>query len=470
MEDLGPDEGRARTKRMPCAAAAALLLAVVALLFAGSGAPAQARTSAEATGQHVLVISVDGLPASFYTQPSAKIRMPHLLELKEQGSSAEGVVGVYPSVTYPAHTTLVTGRLPAEHGIPTNLSSREPGKNPRDWFWFSTAIKVTTLWDEARRHHLTTAAVAWPVTVGATIDWNVPEIWDPEKGEMADFPLISKYSTPGLLEEAVAAVGPPQPGTGTDVVRARLAAFLLKKYKPNLLLVHLGDLDHEEHGHGPGSAEAAAALDRVDTLMGELLAVVDAAGLKNSTDVFIVSDHGFLPIEREIRPNVLLVKAGLLEIDNHGAIQGGKITTVSNGGSFFIYWPDSVDLRRRVDNALRPLRDQGALWAVLDRAALKDLDAEPAVQLALEAPEGLTFSAVATGEWLTKLSRPGGNHGYLPFRQGLEASFIAWGPGIRPGVNLHRIRMTAIGPTILKALGIDDPQFGRDAPLNDIFR
>lgn len=93
--------------------------------------------------------------ASWLAAPPPGLRIPNLRRLQAEGSYAEGVVGVYPSVTYPSHTTIVTGRLPAEHGIYTNLASREPGKNPDDWFWFANAIKVPALWDETRRNGLT---------------------------------------------------------------------------------------------------------------------------------------------------------------------------------------------------------------------------------------------------------------------------------------------------------------------------
>ena len=182
-----------------------------------------------------MVISVDGMAATWYTAPPPGLRIPNIRRLTEGGSYAEGVEGVYPTVTYPAHTTLVTGRPPAEHGVYTNLSSREPGKNPGDWFWFSSAIKVPTLWDEARRAHLSTASVAWPVTAGAAIDWDIPEIWDPQKGEVADPLYVAKYMNP-LVALELAALGAPEPGSDTDVDRTRLAVYLLKSHKPNLLL------------------------------------------------------------------------------------------------------------------------------------------------------------------------------------------------------------------------------------------
>ena len=446
------------------------LLGLVALTlppwFRAQGAP----SSRPARERHVLVISVDGLGASLYDRLAAKIHLSNLPRLRREGSYAEGVIGVYPTLTYPSHTTMVTGRMPAVHGIYSNLSSREPGKNPEDWFWFTNAIKVPTLWDEAREHHMTTGTVFWPVTAGAPIDWDVPEIWDPQKPLVVDPIYVAKYATPGLLFEALLEIGPPLPGQDLDVTRTRLATFILKKHKPNLLLVHLVNLDGDEHEYGPDSPQAAATLRKIDGHIGELLAADRAAGLADSTDVFIVSDHGFLPVQTEIKPNVLFAKAGLLTADREGNVIGGRINTVVNDGSFFIYWPESEDLRPQVNEALKPLRDQGLLWAVLDRAALKELAAEPAVQMALEAPTRYAFSDGAAGDLLAKEKSTTGTHGYLPSRRELESSFVAWGPDIRAGVDLHTIRMTEIAPTILKAMGIDDPKFGDEAPLNGIFK
>ena len=90
--------------------------------------------------------------------------------------------------------------------------------------------------------------------------------------------------------------------------------------------------------------------------------------------------------------------------------------------------------------------------------------------MALEAPRGAMFGSQATGQLVTELKSTVGTHGYFPYRAGLEASFIAWGPDIRGGVNLHCVRMTQVGPTLLKAMGIDDPNFGSQPALNSIFK
>jgi predicted AlkP superfamily pyrophosphatase or phosphodiesterase len=407
--------------------------------------------------------------ASYYMNPPPGLRIPNIRRLIAEGSFAEAVEGVYPTLTYPSHTTIVTGRVPAEHGIYTNLSSRQAGKNPDDWFWFSKAIRSTTLWDEAHAHHLTTASVAWPVTAGAPIDWDVPEIWDPKKEAAPDVFYVARFMNPLTALELAVAIGRPQKGSEDDANRTRLASYFLIHHHPNLTLVHLEALDAYEHGAGPRSPSADAALERSDGHIGELLSAVKRAGIESSTDVVVLSDHGFLPIARSIQPNVLLAKAGLLTLDARGKITGGKIATVENDGSFFIYWPQGADLSVQVKAALKPLVDQGLVWAVFDERDLHQMGADPDACLALEAPDDAAFSGEATGALVYAYPREEGTHGYLPSRPGLESSFIAWGPDIRSGLDLHRIDLTEIGPTILEAMGIHDPKFGDKRPLDIIF-
>jgi predicted AlkP superfamily pyrophosphatase or phosphodiesterase len=422
-------------------------------------------------GRHVLVISIDGMSSSYYTEPPPGLKIPNLRRLMTEGSFAEAVEGVYPTVTYPSHATIVTGRMPAEHGIYTNLSSRQAGLNSQDWFWFAKSIRARTLWDEARAHHLTTASVAWPVTVGAAIDWDVPEIWNPALGEHADAFYVAHFMNPLTALQVVLALGLPKPGSEDDGNRTRIASYLLAAHRPNLTLVHLEALDLNQHEDGPRSTQANAALSRADTHVGELLATIKQAGMEKSTDVFIVSDHGFLPVERDIHPNVLLVKAGLLTADAKGKVAGGRVVTVPNGGSFFIYWPGcSPDIRAQVEAALKPLQEDGLLFATLGPQDLREMKADPEACLALDAAPGDEFAEAGRGNSVTVLGKLKGDHGYLPSRPGLECSFIAWGPDINSGVDLHRIDLTEVGPTILEAMGILDPSFGDKPPLQAIFK
>ncbi len=433
-------------------------LAVVLLSLGSMFGSARAAVAGAAHHRHVLVISVDGMRSAAYVNPTEGTRIPNLLRLKREGSFAEAVEGIYPTETYPSHTTIVTGCLPAQDGIYTNRSSRVAGKNPNDWFWFSKSITCRTLWQEARQHGMTSASVGWPVTAGAQIDWDVPEIWNPQEGQVPDPLYVAKFMNPIFALQALGAIGPPKPGEDDDELRTGLAVYVIQEHRPDLTLVHLVDLDAIEHRYGPESAQAAQTLSHCDERIGAMLAALSKSGVAGNTDVFIVSDHGFLTVDRVIHPNTLLVRAGLLRTNSAGGVTGGKIDTVSNGGSFFIYWPANENLRPAVESALKPLFDQGLLWGVLGPSALREMGADPHARLALEAPRGSMFDPLATGPLLSP--RPeGGDHGYLPFRKGLAASFIAWGPDIKRGVDLHRILMTSVGPTILKAMGISDPKF-----------
>src|SRR3974390_293513 len=154
----------------------------------------------------LVVISLDGLRPDFIIaadQHEAKV--PELRRFLKEGAYAEGVTGVVPTVTYPSHTTLMTGVWPAKHGILANAVFDPLGKNYQGWYWYAEDIRVPTLWDAAAAAGRTTASIQWPVTVGAKITWDIPEYW--RAGTSEDAKLLRAVSTPGLLAEGKAAVG-----------------------------------------------------------------------------------------------------------------------------------------------------------------------------------------------------------------------------------------------------------------------
>lgn len=126
----------------------------------------------------VLLLSIDGLmPGHVLAADELGLKIPNLRRFVREGAFAVGVRGVTPTLTYPAHTTLVTGCSPVRHGIPMNLTFDPELRNHKGWFWYAEDIRVPTLWGAARAAGLTTANLFWPVTVGAAIDFNVPQYW-----------------------------------------------------------------------------------------------------------------------------------------------------------------------------------------------------------------------------------------------------------------------------------------------------
>jgi predicted AlkP superfamily pyrophosphatase or phosphodiesterase len=203
--------------------------------------------------------------------------------MKVGGAYAEGVEGVYPTLTYPSHTTLVTGVRPAVHGIVQNRIFEAPTEpQTRAWYWYASAVTSETLWSQARKAGKTTAAISWPATVGAQIDYNVPEIYEP--GEIpATWKRVAQHSTPGLLAEAL---GPDfKADQNVDERVTALSEFVIKSYRPNLLLVHLVELDQIQHRNGPRTKSAIETAEREDGYIGRIVKAIREAGIFYETTV-----------------------------------------------------------------------------------------------------------------------------------------------------------------------------------------
>jgi predicted AlkP superfamily pyrophosphatase or phosphodiesterase len=405
------------------------------------------------------MISIDGLVPDYYTaRTGLGPKMPNLTALKRGGAYADGVEGIYPTVTYPAHTTLVTGVRPAVHGIVQNRIFEAPTDPPtRAWYWFANALKSETLWTKAKQAGQVTAAVGWPVTVGAAIDYNVPEIWDP-----AEKPITWKrsieYSTPGLLERALGPGG-GKPMSG-DERRTAISEFIIENYRPNLMLIHLIELDDTHHSHGPHTAAARKMAEREDRYIGRLVAATRKAGIFAKTTFFIVSDHGFASIDKKFEPNVVLVKEKLITLDTSGQPVAWKAAAWPAGGSCAIMLRDTADKETAAQVAALfsewATRNNSPIQRVINRDELDRLGAIPEAGLMLEAAPGYSFAEALTGPEVHDSGRTyRGTHGYLPTRAEMRAALIISGQGARPGARLPLARMIDIAPTAAALLGLN---------------
>jgi predicted AlkP superfamily pyrophosphatase or phosphodiesterase len=298
---------------------------------------------AQESDVHVLMISVDGMMPSSYTSSTA--RAPALRALKAEGAFAEGVVGVLPSVTYPSHTTLITGVLPSVHGILDNRMFDPEGRSNGANYWYASGIHVPTILGAARSRGLRTAAIAWPVTVGMEVDYHVPEFWRAAYG--ADYPesldLLRAVSTPHLIDAIEIARRKPQPPRQSDADRLDMAQFILRTYQPHLMLVHFTDLDAIQHTKGPGTPAARETLEQIDGYIGALRQTVNDSGLRDRTYVIVVSDHGFMPVSTTLQPNALLKQEGLLDTDDRGRVRDYQAYFHACGGSGFVFLKDSTN-------------------------------------------------------------------------------------------------------------------------------
>ena len=265
----------------------------------------------DARSKRVIVLSIDGLPGYYIHKKEFKKYAPYLYRhiLKSKYNSSAFTVN--PSLTYPAHTSMVTGKNPAEHGILYNSPDTE--METTGWMWYFSDIKSTTLYDYFRMAGKTTASVYWPVTAGADITWNIPQIWITKQKE--DGKLLRLLSTPGLYQWLEKKTGITLVEKSSDRDRFRAGMEIWNSKKPDLMLLYSMDLDTEQHVSGPESRETWKVLREIDRGFAEF---VRQTGLYKDKDtaLLVVSDHGFNTSHMVCNPNTVLAKMNLYKEDN----------------------------------------------------------------------------------------------------------------------------------------------------------
>ena len=275
----------------------------------------------------VVVISIDGLKPENYTKPGGT-EVPTLRALAAQGAYARGVVGVFPTVTYPSHTTMITGLPPAAHGIYNNRILDPADRSNAAWYWYARDIAAPTLTGAVQGRGLRVATVYWPVTVGADVDFLVPEFARSTHRE--SLTLLRALSKPAtLLDDVEAARREPFPYPLNDAARTDIAAWIIRAHRPHLLLLHIFESDDAQHVHGPASPEAVDAIAGADRNVARILAALDEAGLRARTNIVVLSDHGFLPLGRQLQLNALFKQEKLLDVDVQGRISRWDARTSS---------------------------------------------------------------------------------------------------------------------------------------------
>lgn len=295
--------------------------------------------------KYVILITIDGMHAGMVTDP--EMPSPYLKMMKREGLFVDKVKGVPPTATYPSHTSIVTGALPVHHRIFYN-SPFVFNKDSVVSYWYADSIKAPTIWQAAKESGLTTASLFWPVsTKSRWIDYNIPEYWSVKRvANQLDF--IKPVCTPsGILDEleqnAVGRLDHLTFGAGSinrDARTAYMANYIMNKYHPNLMTIHLITTDYAQHATGMQSERTRMAVASVDHAIGLIVENLKQTHRMDSTTVIVCGDHGFSNISQAIAPNVWLTRAGLLSEKPGG---DWKACFHGNGSVMFLYLRDSND-------------------------------------------------------------------------------------------------------------------------------
>ena len=416
--------------------------------------------------KHVILISIDGFHPDMYTDMTWPA--PNLRKLVKMGTYADHLLSVFPSYTYPSHTAMITGAYPARSRVYFN----QPKNSKGDWNWFTSAIRVPTLWQALKKDGLTTAAVEWPVSVNKDITWNMPEIWN-NKYPDDRVTEARKYATPGLIEDIERnATGKLDSSNFNDNYytldedAGRAAAYIFKTKKPAFMAVHFATVDGFEHEFGRDGDSVRMALETNDRAIGDIMTAIQQSKETDSTAIIIVGDHGFATIHTIMRPNML--------------IRSLPVRFLPAGGSAFLYHIRSAmmmsdhQLVKAVTDSLNSLpKDKRKLFRIIDRKELDQMGADSSTLLALTGvnASGLVFSGstaprqsenhgpgtLVQNNKLDGLFIPttGGHHGYDPNNMEMYTGFIAEGAGVVKGGHVKELREVDIAVLIANLLGVD---------------
>jgi predicted AlkP superfamily pyrophosphatase or phosphodiesterase len=415
--------------------------------------------------KYVVMVSIDGFRPDFYL--NEEYPTPNLKFFKENGVYAQGVNGVFPTVTYPSHTTLVTGATPAVHGVYYNTPF-EPNGVTGLWNSQFSLIKIKTIWQAAKDAGLKTASVSWPVTEGAPIDYNLPETFTLKNPGDRRQPTSELATPKGLFEEV------QENATGKmtamdlnlnyfkmDENLGRMAAYIMRTYRPNLMTVHLPTTDKAQHSQGRSGSEVKFTLATADRAIGAILESFKLAGIQDSAAIIVTGDHGFVDTHTTMSPNTWLVAAGLLP-EKLAAGSDWKAMFQATGGSAFLKVKnkgDKATVQKVYDILQRQPESIKKLFTVLDGEALRNSGCDPEAVLALLPVQGISVRGNTTGPLL--LPSVGGTHGYYPNFKEIQTGFVAYGAGIGKAV-VPVMSLTDVAPTIMHLLNVP---FTSDAGL-----
>lgn len=424
--------------------------------------------------KRALVLSIDAM-----TGEDLKIaeEFPNFAALLSDCALATGVEAVFPSLTYPCHVAMATGCWPMNTGI-VNNELFVPCELKRPWYFYTDQICRPTIFAAAAAAGISTGCVMWPCMGRGPIDTLVPEIW----GESVDAPFLEPFCAAGsenFIRGIWGEVGGIAQGFRQPMFDEFVTAIteqVIRQKAPELLYVHICQVDNAKHYAGLGTPEVRRAIGNTDGLIGRLCAVLEEMGLRESTCVVLCSDHGQLPVKQISYPNRLLAAQGLLRGDGVKHISAWSAQVQSACLSALLYAADEAGAQRATA-LLRTRENRKALGirAVLSRdEARRKYHVDGDFAAVLLGESGIYFdNSFGPGPLLEPVEASGlpyrANHGHDP-ALGESPFFLLSGPGTAAGVRIRTgARLIDEPVTIAAMMGFDLP--GADGrPLRELLR
>lgn len=390
--------------------------------------------------RHVLMISLD---ATDDTDVDFLMGLPCFSSLCRHGTLVREVDSVLVSNTYVIHSSIITGTYPYRHGITENLLT-QPGKKHPDWHWNAADIHTPTLYNKAADAGLNVCSIFYPVTCGARIRWNFPEV----PGELSLFRRAVKLfggGSPGfilssLLHDAKQLRHLSEPYL--DNFTTKIACRAIRQKEPDLLLLHLIDVDEHKHRFGPGSPQVKDALRRLDTRLHQLMDAAMSTWKDDEISFLIFSDHGCLKVDEAVDPNDWLKSAELIH-GNGRRPEDYDAFFHNAGGTAFLKLLNPAK-RTVVLQAVPDFLNSPSAGRRLTEEEMRLSGMDGVFLCGIEAADGYCF-----GDKAVK-----GQHGYGLQREGYHPFYLASGAGITNGQVIKGGTVMDLCPLAADLLGI----------------
>ncbi|MGN7476322.1 alkaline phosphatase family protein [Solibacillus silvestris] len=422
--------------------------------------------------KYVIVISYDAFSKDNWESAKSK---PHLAELIANGASTDSLKSVYPTLTYVIHSSYVTGVYPNKHGVFHN-NPFQPfvPENDQAWHWFRRDIQEPTVYEAAGKKGLKTAGLLWPVSGNANINYNIPEI-KAVKNENQALKILksgSKLFTLTMeMKYGKVRQGIEQPYL--DDFTTLCAVDTIKKKKPNLLLMHLIDLDDTKHIHGTKNPQIENVIDRMDRRIGDLVQAAKDADIYDETTFIIVGDHSQLDVQYKAYLNRLFYDEGLI-YEHNGKWQWRAYIQGAGGAAYLHLQQGDAEAEKLALSILDNAAQHGAygIEAILSTEKLNELHVSRQFRYMIEAREGYAFEDDHLQEAVVDLHAIGkkyATHGYMPNKPNYTSNLIISGSNVIAGSDIGEVCVVDIAPTIAYILNLDFPDTDGRA-LTEIFK
>lgn len=363
----------------------------------------------------VLMISIDGFRFDYLKN----LNVPNLKSLMQSGVSTEGLIPSFPTLTFPNHISLVTGRTPGHHGIVSNTFydknrketySMGDGKTVNDGSWY----KGEPIWTVVEQAGIKTATCFW-VGSEAKINGIDPTYIFPYDGKV------------------------------TNIKRAEKVIEWLKlpdADRPQFITLYFSDVDSAGHSYGPDSKQVLEAAADVDAAIGKIMDHAKQAGL--DMQYIAVSDHGMNVIETQrvslydaadLRDVTITEKGATTQIYSDNATLINKIYAdlKKNQNHYTVYRRGEVPARWKFDEPNRT----GDLVVVADFPYYIDTQ-KSFLPLNDDAQKQVGRST----------------HGWDPANGNMHGLFLAQGSFFKSNMKIARFENVHIYPMVLSIFGL----------------